>query len=201
MKDKSNILKEEGTDIVEKQIMSPIGDSEGGNLQYKDPEKQLGDEENVDVIIELLNKDAKDSFSPKYQEELANLAKQDPTSVMIETPEGWMTVAEAMKKGFNPESGAFDGETIEQKIDKIIAEKGLDPKEAARIKQMVLQKEAEEEEIPMGKEEEQDEELPEGEAPVEGAMPEGMLPQEGAAPEGGAPAIDPAMLAALGGGA
>jgi len=194
------ILDQEETDIVEKQIMSPVSDTEEGNLDIVD--KELGEEEDVDVIIELLNKDVKDSFSPKYQEELANMAKEDPTSVMIETPEGWMTIAEAMKEGFNPETGQFDGETLEERIDKIIAEEGLDPDEAARIKQMVLQQEG-------GSEEEMPEEgmIPEGEMPEEvpigeeGMVPEGEVPmEEKGMPMGGGPEIDPAMLAALGGG-
>ena len=193
MKDKENILKEENTDIVEKQIMSPIGDTEEGNVF---PVKEIGEEEDVETIIELLNKDAKDSFSPKYQEELANMAKEDPTSVMIETPKGWMTIAEAMKKGFNPESGQFDGESIEERIDRIIREQGLDADEGARIKRMVLRQEQTGEEAPV---------LPEGELP-EGELPEDELPEgEGepvpAAPEGAPePQVDPALLNILGGG-
>lgn len=197
------ILDQEETDIVEKQIMSPISDTEDGNLEIVD--KELGEEEDVDVIIELLNKDVKDSFSPKYQEELANMAKEDPTSVMIETPEGWMTIAEAMKGGFNPESGEFDGETLEERIDKIIAEEGLDPDEAARIKQMILQQEGGEapmeEEMPEGLPMGEEEMMPEGMLPPEEEVPEeGMPMEEEGMPMGGGPAIDPAMLAALGGG-
>lgn len=192
MKDE-NIL--EGTDIVEKQIMSPISDSEEGSIT----KKELGEEETVDVIIELLNKDAKDAFSPKYQEELANMAKEDPTSVMIETPEGWMTIAESMKKGFNPESGEFDGETLEQRIDRIIKEEGLSPEEGARVKDMVMMKEEQPAEVPMG--EEAEGAAVAEEMPIEGELPvEGEAPVEGTEAEAEAPAIDPALLAALGGG-
>jgi hypothetical protein len=190
MRDKENILKEENTDIVEKQIMSPIGDTEEGNVS---PVKEIGEEEDVETIIELLNKDAKDSFSPKYQEELANMAKEDPTSVMIETPEGWMTIAEAMKKGFNPESGQFDGESIEQRIDRIIKEQGLDADEGARIKQMVLRQEqtGEAPVLPEG-------ELPEGEGTEGEPVPPEAVPE--GAPEEAEPQVDPALLDVLGGG-
>ena len=176
--EKEKILDQEEKDIIKEQVLGPVGDTIDGNI-----EKEMGEEKDVKVIIEMLNKKAKESFSPKYQKELANLAKEDPTAVMIETPEGWMTVAEALKKGFNPVSGQFDRETIEERIDKIIAEQGLHPDEAARIKEMVLRKEGVVPKEEVIEETSQEEEIPQEEEET---------PQEEAS-------IDPALLATLGG--
>lgn len=205
MRDKENILDEEKyNSLEEKQTFSPLGDTEEGNIEMseEDREKEIGDAGTVEEIIELLNKDVKETFSSKYQDELKAMALKDPTSVKVETPEGWMTIAEATKKGFNPESGQFDGEGVEARIDRIIKEQGLSPEEGARIKAMLMQQEAKKEEEPEGAEIPMGEDgnpiPPEGAPVPEGAVPEGAVP-EGAAPEG--EQIDPAMLAALGGGA
>lgn len=156
--------------MLKQQLFAPTSDEEEGIVTT-----DIDEDTTVNEIMELFDEDINEEYSDKYQKELSAMAEEDPTSVMIETPEGWMTLASAMKEGFNPESGQFDGESIEERIDKIIQEQGLEGEEAARIKEMVLR----------------------GQAP----MPEQeAMPMEGEEmPVEGEEEIDPGMLAALGG--
>lgn len=153
---------EEEKDLLKEQVMSPVGADEDGNIS------RLEQAEDVDEIVELFNKDVEEEMSPKYQEELANLAAEDPSQVMIETPKGWVTLAEALRDGYNLESGEYDGETAEQRVERIIKEEGLDEDEANRLRQMILyQEEGAPEEEPVLEEELQEEELPEEPAAAE----------------------------------
>lgn len=182
-------MEEKENNLLEEQVKSPVANSEDGTLNKK---KEIGEETDPQVIVELLNKEVREAFSPKYQEELNRMAKEDPTSVMVETPEGWMTLAEALKEGFNPETGEFDGETVEEMIDRIIAEEGLSEEEGNRIRAIVLRKQEvpEESESPIGEEEE----VPEGIEGEEMAMPDGEEEEE--EPEEG---VSPDILSMLGG--
>ena len=179
-------MKENKEDLLKTQIMSPIANEGDGNVT----KEEIGDQEDAQVIVEMLNKEVREAFSPKYQEELNKMAEEDPTSVMIETPEGWMTIAEAIKKGYNPDSGEFDQETVEEMVDRIIKEQGLGPEEAERVRALVLQQQPEEEEV-VAAEENTEEPIEEG--PKEMEVPTNGM-QEKTQEE-----IDPALLAALSG--
>lgn len=85
-------------------------------------------------LLKILEKgDSK--LSKKYQKELLDKALKDPASVEVNTPNGWMTVRDAIDAGFDMVTGKFDKEPIppvdwEGEISK------LDPREQETIRRL-----------------------------------------------------------------
>jgi hypothetical protein len=84
-------------------------------------------------LLKMLEKGGKKS--EKYQKQLLDKALKDPSSVEVETPQGWMTVRDAIEAGFNMETGQFDRPVIakpnwEDEISK------LDPREQETIRRL-----------------------------------------------------------------
>lgn len=133
----------------------------------------------------------------EYQKKFLADMKKNPEAYMIDTPEGKMNVAEAIKRGYDPSTKEFTEEPITSKRDKEL--EGLSESDKAIIKQLtdpsaanIPPKEGEmfglEEGNPM---------LQQAQAP--GQVPElGQIPgQEAPTPEG---EMDPAMIQAMLGG-
>ena len=86
-------------------------------------------------ILKILEKGDDSKLSEKYQKELLDKALKDPTSVEVETPQGWMSVRDAIDKGFNLVTGEFDREPIEvPDWDAEISK--LDPREQETIRRL-----------------------------------------------------------------
>lgn len=51
-------------------------------------------------------------MADKYNERMVKKAQEDPDEVIIQTPRGPMTMAEAIKAGFNLETGQFEEEML-----------------------------------------------------------------------------------------
>ena len=85
-------------------------------------------------LLEILEKgDGK--LSKKYQKQLLDKALKDPSSVEVNTPQGWMTVRDAIDAGFNLVTGQFDREPIPP-VDWEGAISKLDPREQETIRRL-----------------------------------------------------------------
>ena len=132
----------------------------------------------------------------EYQKKFLVDMKKNPEAYMIDTPEGKMNVAEAIKRGYDPSTKEFTDEPITSKRDKEL--EGLSESDQAIIKQLtdpsaakIPSKEGEmfglEAGNPMLQQAQEQAPAP-GQAPVPGQAP---------APEG---EMDPAMIQAMLGG-
>lgn len=136
----------------------------------------------------------------EYQKKFMDDMKKNPEAYMIDTPEGKMNVAEAIKRGYDPATKEFSDEPITAKRDKEL--EGLSESDKAIIKQLtdpsaakIPPKEGEQYGLAEG-----DPMLAMmgGEAPAAGGSPlEAEIPGQAPAPEG---EMDPAMLQAMLGG-
>ena len=87
------------------QVMtSPMSDEIDQPVLHKEDENH---EDNSDFSIIF---GTKREMSDTYKKSLAEKAAKNPNAVEVETPEGWMTVKEAIEKGYNPKTGEFDQE-------------------------------------------------------------------------------------------
>lgn len=104
-------------DVMISIITSP-GSRNSNNSFIKD--KKNDDEEKVIAITVGKNK----TMGDKYKQKLAKQAAKNPNSVKVKTPEGWMTVKEAIEAGFDPKTGEFTGDIPEKpSIDKYFPNK------------------------------------------------------------------------------
>ena len=136
----------------------------------------------------------------EYRKKFMDDMKKNPEAYMIDTPEGKMNVAEAIKRGYDPATKEFSDEPITAKRDKEL--EGLSESDKAIIKQLTDPSAAK---IPPKEGEQYG--LAEGDpmlammgggAPAAGGSPlEAAIPGQAPAPEG---EMDPAMLQAMLGG-
>lgn len=99
--------------------------------EVKDDKKKSGKE-----LLKMLEKNGKES--QKYRRELMEKALKDPDSVQVETPNGWMSVRQAIGAGFDFGTGQFDREPIPMpSLDDKLAD--LDPRERETIKRLTRQ--------------------------------------------------------------
>lgn len=86
-------------------------------------------------LLKILEEKGDGKLAQKYQKELLDKALKDPSSVEVNTPEGWMTVRDAIDAGFNLATGQFSEEPIEKpNWDEEISK--LDPREQATIRRL-----------------------------------------------------------------
>lgn len=67
----------------------------------------------------------------KYKERIKKLAEEDPTMVVIETSRGEMTLAEAMRQGYNPETEEFEKGLMPPSTE------GMDPAMLQKLEQLM----------------------------------------------------------------
>ena len=84
-------------------LTSPMSDDIDQPI-LSDPKENKNDEEQQNISI-IFGK--KREMSDTYKKSLAEKAAKNPNSVEVETPEGWMTVKEAIEKGYDPKTGEF----------------------------------------------------------------------------------------------
>lgn len=86
-------------------------------------------------ILKVLEEKGDGKLSQKYQKQLLDKALKDPSSVEVNTPNGWMTVRDAIDAGFNLATGEFSEEPIE-KPDWDAEISKLDPREQETIRRL-----------------------------------------------------------------
>lgn len=130
-------------------------------------------------LLKILEKDGDNKLSEKYKKELLDKALKDPSSVEVNTPQGWMSVRDAIDAGFNLATGEFDQEPIPvPDLESKLAT--LDPREAATIRRLTQRGTPQAGPAPMG--------ASSGEMSLEEAGMEprpDVNPMEGAATEAG----------------
>lgn len=115
-------------EVIKQMIMSPSSRVDEAPT-FKETEE--GEKEETEPIF---SKKDKVEYTDKYKSMLVEKAIENPKMVMIETPEGEMTIDEAVKRGYNPETGEFDdplgeGPRLEDYMN-------LDPESMAKMKRM-----------------------------------------------------------------
>lgn len=135
--------KEDENNLLEQMFYSPSATGADTTVTLDSTTDESEDEKEAREKIK--NKDSKDLIkilekgegktAEKYQKQLLDKALKDPSSVEVETPEGWMTVKDAIDQGFNLATGKFDQEPIppvdwEGEISK------LDPREQETIRRL-----------------------------------------------------------------
>lgn len=98
-------------DLLLSILHSPINNtSNNATVEKKEKERKEYESSKDDTLsIDYTFGKAVES-EEKYLEKMKKKAQDDPTSVVIDTPRGEMTLAEAMREGYNPETGEFQDE-------------------------------------------------------------------------------------------
>jgi hypothetical protein len=134
----------------------------------------------------------------KYKKSLKEQVQANPGMYTMMTPQGRMTVKEAIRKGYNFQTGEFDKPDMDQEKEKILG--ALPEEERKNVKRLTRPRQAEldeEEAEEMGIEDPANSMVKRKRPlPVE----EAEAPMEEAAPEGEAPVDAAALQALLGGG-
>lgn len=129
------VSEEEKDEALKQMMYSPSASDADPTLEIdkssevkEEKKKKTGQE-----LLKMLEKNGKES--DKYRKELMEKALKDPDSVQVETPNGWMSVRQAITAGFNFGSGQFDREPIpvpdfESKLA------GLSPREQETIRRL-----------------------------------------------------------------
>jgi hypothetical protein len=166
------------------------GESSLGN--YRPVEEPAFEEAEPSVISAFKMKEE----LGKYKKSKLDKIKANPGMFTTMTPRGRMTVKDAIRKGYNFQTGEFDKPNIEEEKEKILG--ALPEEERKNVKRMTRPSQA------------QLEEEEAGEMGIEDPtnmmvrrkkpMPVEEAPQEEVAPEGEAPQMDASALQALLGG-
>lgn len=99
-----------------------------------DNDRDVKDKPTAKELLKVLESGS-GQMAEKYQKELLDKALKDPTSVAIETPKGWMSVADAIGDGFDLTTGDFTDEPI-PKVDWEGEISKLDPREQETIRNL-----------------------------------------------------------------
>lgn len=99
-----------------------------------DNDRDIKDKPTAKELLKVLESGS-GQMAEKYQKELLDKALKDPTSVAIETPKGWMSVADAIGEGFDLTTGDFTDEPI-PKVDWEGEISKLDPREQETIRNL-----------------------------------------------------------------
>jgi len=103
--------------------MLMAGESREGNLNVKEEPEYEKPEFNVSI------KEVTKRIG-KYEKELISKIKKNPDKFMVETSEGQMTLKEAMERGWNPKSDKFDKEDIVKKKEEALSKLSDSDREA-----------------------------------------------------------------------
>lgn len=123
----------EKNEALEQMLKAPQSENQDPLVHDEESEEMLDEEKELeahDIVSMTINNK---TTSEKYIADLIEIAKKDPESVMVETPQGMIPYAEAIRLGYNPETGEFDKGVIK---DPELDEEGLTPEQVAQLKQM-----------------------------------------------------------------
>ena len=136
--------KEAQADLMEQMMFSPSStnadstitlDKTSDESESEAKERKEFINKKSEDILKILEEKGDGKLSRKYQKQLLDKALKDPSSVEVNTPQGWMTVRDAIDAGFNLATGEFSEEPIEkpnweEEISK------LDPREQETIRRL-----------------------------------------------------------------
>ena len=127
------VSEEEKNEALKKMMYSPSASDADPTLEIDKSSEVKEEKKTGKDLLKMLEKNGKES--DKYRKELMEKALKDPDSVQVETPNGWMSVRQAITAGFNFGSGQFDREPIpvpdfESKLA------GLSPREQETIRRL-----------------------------------------------------------------
>jgi hypothetical protein len=133
-------------DLLLEILQGPVNANSNSSVINKTKKEEKENEE-VDEL--------KFNFGPvketeeKYQERIKKQAQEDPESVYLDTPMGEMTLAEAIRMGYNPETGEFEDDLKPPSLE----DEEMDPELMQKL-MMLMQMPQEEGAMPpgMGKE-------------------------------------------------
>ncbi len=170
-------MKDEINQEELQKILTTGESSEGGFSSNKEPEYTKSEDApkitNTKVVERL----------GEYEDELIEKIKKNPSAFTMMTPKGRMTVAEAFKKGYNPQTGQFDLPDIDEEKEKILSKQSPENQEA--LQRLTDPKGAH---------------VPEGHAGMLGLSGEEEYVDHPGMAEEEEPQMDPAMMQAMMGG-
>ena len=175
--------KDDEKDLLERMMFSPSASNADSTLEITSTTDEKDFKPNKPTskeLLKMLEKDDDNKISEKYKKQLLDKALKDPASVEVNTPQGWMTVRDAIDAGYNLATGEFDQEPI-PKPDLESKLATLDPREAETIRRLTKRGTPQAGLAPQGG-------APSGEMSLEEAGMEprpDVAPMEGAATEAG----------------
>lgn len=104
------VSEEEKNEALKQMMYSPSASDADPTLEIDKSSEVKEEKKTGKDLLKMLEKNGKES--DKYRKELMEKALKDPDSVQVETPNGWMSVRQAITAGFNFGSGQFDREPI-----------------------------------------------------------------------------------------
>jgi len=119
-----------------KQILMTGDNSEGLFTPDEDKEQEKEDPKHAEVHEDAKIKQGKigkpkGKYANKFKEDIS----KNPQNYKVQTPKGEMTIAEAMKKGYNPITKRFDKTKSGEEIKKKHLE-GLNPADRAKLEEL-----------------------------------------------------------------
>lgn len=127
------VSEEEKDEALKKMMYSPSASDADPTLEIDKSSEVKEEKKTGKDLLKMLEKNGKES--DKYRKELMEKALKDPDSVQVETPNGWMSVRQAITAGFNFGSGQFDREPIPMPdLESKLA--GLSPREQETIRRL-----------------------------------------------------------------
>jgi len=181
--------KEAEEEALRKMMYSPSASDADPTLEIeKSSEVKNEKKKSGKDLLKMLEKNGKQS--DKYRRQLMEKALKDPESVQIQTPNGWMSVRQAITAGFNLGTGKFDREPIPQPdLESKLAE--LDPREQETIRRLTQKGTGQAGRRPLN---------PQDMMPHGGEQANSMLPQDQPIPETQVPGAEqgtPLQLGAM----
>ena len=127
------VSEEEKEEALRQMMYSPSASDADPTLEINKSSEVKEEKKTGKDLLKMLEKNGKES--DKYRKELMEKALKDPDSVQVETPNGWMSVRQAITAGFNFGSGKFDREPIPvPDLESKLA--GLSPREQETIRRL-----------------------------------------------------------------
>jgi hypothetical protein len=180
--------KEAEEEALRKMMYSPSASDADPTLEINKSSEVKEEKKTGKDLLKMLEKNGKES--DKYRKELMEKALKDPDSVQVETPNGWMSVRQAITAGFNFGSGQFDREPIPvPDLESKLAQ--LSPREQETIRRLTKKGTGQATHRPTD---------PMAMMPQGGEQPNPMLPQDQPIPETQVPGAEqgsPLQLGAM----
>ena len=119
---------------IQEMMMGPSSNNQDNStFVLKDKDKD-DNHEKIDPVFDGKIKNEK--ISNKYKEAILKEAEKNPNSIMIDTPDGRMTIKQAIEKGYDPKTGKFIRKQLEKpNFDKKFEGKGFSPDQKSKFKQ------------------------------------------------------------------
>lgn len=125
------------SDVLKQMMMT--GENEEGmftpdesELLDEDEEAHADTEEDADIVTGKVEKRL-----GKYADKFLKDMKDNPDEYIISTPEGEMSIFEALKKGYDPATKEFTAEPLQDSANRKLDEAGLNEQDRAGVEAML----------------------------------------------------------------